>query len=488
MMTVLQQMKALQAQPLIPNNGFAQAGSIMTGFNAGLTGKPDPTLDMYRKDRQDQLKGLHDQAGISANIASIENIKATRQEALKKYNLDIYKELSKADDFNTRLAGFKAGIKAGILPQDLDPNLAALKGGKEYERGHDQVLALVQKGIDPTSDPKYASMFPKEVFGPLVMQAQQVMAQGQGPLGLNQLRLKPDQPENIMKIEVARLEMIPQANRSAEDQRQLDAYSKALKLDPKGTELERWAQQLMLEDQQNGKPIRQFSAYLEQANEAKKDRDSTIQTIIKTVKAEGKYGKEGDPQFQRQVLTELAALNGARASAVQDAQRLPADDRKMLMIVDTARDHVISKLMSEFTPQERMKYAGWFNFKGRQLMQAMQADPKFAQFRSYVMQGKSMAFSDGGKNLTQFEGGITFGWVPTGDEMSPVDFEEKLKLAGERLDYVRQRVIHYAVTPTSDITKDAKKTLTGPPPTPKTPQGQGFHYEMINGRKTVVID
>jgi hypothetical protein len=476
MMTVLQQMKALQAQPMIPNNDLARAGSIMTSFNAGLTGKADPSAEMFRKDRHDQLQNLNSQAGISAHLATLENFKATRAEALKRYNLDAFKALKDSEDFNTRVSAFKSGIQAGILPQDLDPNLAAMKTGKEYEKGHDQVLALIQKGIDPTADPKYASMFPKEVFGPVVMQAQQAMAQGGGPLALNQLRLKPDQPENVMKVEVARLEMIPQANRTPEDQRQLDAYSKALKLDPKGTELERWAQQLMLEDQQAGKPLKQFSAYLQAANDAKKDRDSTNQVIEKTLIAEKKWGKPGEPGFERQRLTELAILAGARAAASQDAQRLPDRERNMLQILDTAKNHVVNRLLTEFTPAERMKYSGWLNFEGRQLMQAVQADPKFAQFRSYVKQGQSMAFSDGGKNLTQFEGGITFGWIPTGKEMSPVDFEEKLKLAGDRLDYIRDRVIHYAVTPTSDITKDMKKAVTGPPPQPKTPTGRPFRF------------
>lgn len=475
LMATLQQMKALQTQPIIPNNQLAQMGSIMTSFNAGLTGKPDPLYESFRRDREGQLKNLHEQAGISGTLASLQNTQATREMAMKKYDLDLFQTLSKSEDFNTRISGFKAGVRAGILPQDLDVNMAATKGGKEYQQGHDQVIALIQAGVqDPTTDPKYMAMFPKDIFGPVVAQAQQAMTMG--PVALNQMKLKPDQPENVMKIEVARLGMIPK--RSEEEDRQLAAYSHALKLDKEGsgTTVERFAKQLAQEDMQAGRPPRPPSAYLEEANERLKDRDSTIQQIRKAIKTEGKHGPEGSPSFERQILVELTALAGARAASTQDATRLPEKERNMLQILDTARDFSINKLLTEFTPQERLQYAGWFNFKGRQLTQTIQANPKFARFRSYVMQGKSMAFSDGGKNLTQFEGGITFGWVPTGDELSAVDFEEKLKIAAERLDYVRGRIIHYSITPTSDITRTMKNTLTGPPPAPTSPKGQPFRF------------
>jgi hypothetical protein len=493
MQQVLQQMRALQTQPLVPNSQAAQAGTILQGFHAGIQGRPNPAIQMHLDNRALQLKNLSSQAGISTDLASIENSKLTRDQALKKYNLDLYKTLSNDEDFNTRVAGFKAGIQAGILPPDLDPNLAAMKAGKEYERGHDQVLALVQKGIDPTSDPRYASMFPREVFGSAVQKAQQALASGpeMGALAINQMKLKPDQPENIMKIEIARLEMIPPSKRTDEDKRQLAGYQRALNYDSLkgGTTVERLAEQLKVEDMQAGKPPRLPSAYIDQANDMLKDRDSTIQQIKKMVHAEHPNWKEGTPDYERAIYEELAALSGARAASTQSATRLPERERNMMQILDTARDFAITKLLTDFTPQERLKYAGWFNFKGRQLAQAIQADPKFAQFRSYVMQGKSMAFSDGGKNLTAFEGGITFGWVPTGDEISPVDFEEKLKIAADRLDYVRKRIIMYSVTPTSEFTRDLKKTMTGPPPTPTSPSGVKFRYETgPDGKKRVVFE
>jgi uncharacterized protein YwlG (UPF0340 family) len=96
------------------------------------------------------------------------------------------------------------------------------------------------------------------------------------------------------------------------------------------------------------------------------------------------------------------------------------------------------KLLREFTPAERAKYAGMGGLKMsyQQALQAVkggQADPKFARFSALVNEAKGEAFKTAGKALTATEAAVVFGYIPTGEEWSAEQFEQKLNLSRERI-------------------------------------------------------
>ena len=87
---------------------------------------------------------------------------------------------------------------------------------------------------------------------------------------------------------------------------------------------------------------------------------------------------------------------------------------------------VAGQIKDEFTPQEIDKYVGFLNKPAREIAQVVNKDPKFARLNTLINTIKGTAFAEGGKALTPFEAGITFGHIPTGTEFSSVDFLTKL--------------------------------------------------------------
>lgn len=144
-----------------------------------------------------------------------------------------------------------------------------------------------------------------------------------------------------------------------------------------------------------------------------------------------------------------AAETGARAVMLK-----PLDDnaQNAIVAVQTSKD-VVSKLLTEFTPQQRAKYAGIFKYPITQWTQYFADDPKFARFTTLLSAAKASAFDVGGKQLTPFEANVVFGYVPTGTEMSPSIFEEKLKYANERFDAIVNNRINLAITPKTEAYK-----------------------------------
>ena len=81
---VLQRLKDLSAQPLVPNNPMAQLGVMLQGFSAGTQGKANPALEMYAGQRAQALKGLGEEGTIGAALATVSNRRAQRGMELDK--------------------------------------------------------------------------------------------------------------------------------------------------------------------------------------------------------------------------------------------------------------------------------------------------------------------------------------------------------------------------------------------------------------------
>ena len=66
---ILQRLRDLSQQPLVPQNPLAQLGAVMQGFSAGTQGQQNPALQVYAQQRQQQLGAL----GQTATIAGMMN-------------------------------------------------------------------------------------------------------------------------------------------------------------------------------------------------------------------------------------------------------------------------------------------------------------------------------------------------------------------------------------------------------------------------------
>src|SRR3990172_1026493 len=71
LLQILQQIQAIQNRPLIPDNPLSQLGAALQGASAGFAGQPNPAVAQAMAQRQQQLSGLSQTAGIMGQIPTI---------------------------------------------------------------------------------------------------------------------------------------------------------------------------------------------------------------------------------------------------------------------------------------------------------------------------------------------------------------------------------------------------------------------------------
>lgn len=123
---------------------------------------------------------------------------------------------------------------------------------------------------------------------------------------------------------------------------------------------------------------------------------------------------------------------------------------------------VAKAIQTEFTPEERARYAGLVNLpteRIKTLLKGAQADPKFVRFYALLKEQGLAAFGIAGKQLTGIEKETIFGFIPTGTEWSPVEFEAKLKTAVEHGQFQLDQRIIMATTPRKNIRQELQKNL-----------------------------
>lgn len=226
--------------------------------------------------------------------------------------------------------------------------------------------------------------------------------------------------------------------------------------------------------------------------------NKTIQDRREAVKGEGfpSIDKELIKEADRQGLKgedRINYLSGKKAGmaaektrATEGAKPISAETQQAVTVFDNAK-RVAQNLMSEFTPQERAQYVGFLSFPANRLSQIAKEDPKFARFQTLINEAKGQAFGEGGKQLTQFEASVVFGYVPTGRELSTADFEAKLSEANSRADFLRSRRLFYATKSRkelqamdnpSEVNSGESKSVA--PPSDKKAIG---YYQMSDGSK-----
>jgi len=80
LLQILQQIQAIQNRPLIPDNPLSQLGAALQGASAGFAGQPNPAMAQAMAQRQQQLSGLSQTAGLMGQIATIKQQEATLAE------------------------------------------------------------------------------------------------------------------------------------------------------------------------------------------------------------------------------------------------------------------------------------------------------------------------------------------------------------------------------------------------------------------------
>jgi len=93
LLQILQQIQAIQNRPLIPDNPLSQLGAALQGASAGFAGQPNPAIAQAMAQRQQQLSGLSQTAGIMGSIAGM-----GMQERDYKLRVDMEQRRLKAED------------------------------------------------------------------------------------------------------------------------------------------------------------------------------------------------------------------------------------------------------------------------------------------------------------------------------------------------------------------------------------------------------
>ena len=92
---ILQRLRDLSQQPLVPQNPMAQLGTVMQGFAAGTQGQQNPALQMYAQQRQQQLTGLGTEATIGSALSTLQHQQTQRATESKKLQATIAGDLMK---------------------------------------------------------------------------------------------------------------------------------------------------------------------------------------------------------------------------------------------------------------------------------------------------------------------------------------------------------------------------------------------------------
>lgn len=142
---ILQRLRDLSQQPVVPQNPMAQLGTILQGFSAGTQGQPNPALQMYAQQRQQQLTGLGTEATIGSTLESVRRHAETERRASEKFKADTARQAKElrvkvASDFaknpneSVRLQGLTNLRAEGMIPPSED--LASMAKEPHYGFGN----------------------------------------------------------------------------------------------------------------------------------------------------------------------------------------------------------------------------------------------------------------------------------------------------------------------------------------------------------------
>lgn len=160
-----------------------------------------------------------------------------------------------------------------------------------------------------------------------------------------------------------------------------------------------------------------------------------------------------------------------QTGAAQEAEKPLDEGTRQRVSVYRRGEQLANQLMTEFTSEERAKFVGLGGMRmtGKQIEAWLQdatrrqADPRFARFLTLLKEAQAEAFGTAGKALTETEKGIVFGYIPTGQEQSAEQFEQKLTAARDRASTKLDDELTLATTPKRELSRERTEgTLARP--------------------------
>ena len=116
---ILQRLQDLYNQPVIPNNPMAQAGSIMSGFAAGVKGQPNPAIEQAMEQRKTLFTQALGQANLALSMrreASLESQRKSQVEQFEKTETRLKEQFKASQAQNKLQMGFQHDIP-GLIEQ-----------------------------------------------------------------------------------------------------------------------------------------------------------------------------------------------------------------------------------------------------------------------------------------------------------------------------------------------------------------------------------
>lgn len=193
----------------------------------------------------------------------------------------------------------------------------------------------------------------------------------------------------------------------------------------------------------------------------------------------GAYGAQAGAlklKESERFLKNLADIEEAK----EEGRPLDQKDRDIVAVMQQGL-RVGHQIRTEFTPEQRAKYVGLLKFPINQWKLLFREDPGFARFSTLIDEGRTAAFSDGGKQLTPFEASVVFGYIPTGREFSAGQFEAKLAEVAEFGANTIKNRISLAKTPRGKLGTDGRP-LAAPAPSraaPRIPPPPGKNPQRV---------
>lgn len=151
LMQVLQQIQALQNRPLIPDNPLSQLGAALQGASAAYAGKPNPAMQQAMAQRQQQLAGMSQTAGIMGQLNTIQQQRAMMEETRRARKVQEDAEKRQQGEAVRKIAddAWKRAVEMGdpdmaVIPYDT---LSKLYPGFYPTKSRDEVRAMVSDKI-----------------------------------------------------------------------------------------------------------------------------------------------------------------------------------------------------------------------------------------------------------------------------------------------------------------------------------------------------
>jgi len=139
LLQILQQIQAIQNRPLIPDNPLSQLGAALQGASAGFAGQPNPAIAQAMAQRQQQLSGLSQTAGVVGRLGDMA-FKARDYRLrvdMEQRRIKAEEEKNRRDESHQRLAALAPMAKewaASLNPETrragIDAQRALLKSVK----------------------------------------------------------------------------------------------------------------------------------------------------------------------------------------------------------------------------------------------------------------------------------------------------------------------------------------------------------------------